>query len=447
MNRTLSFQQHVESVVRKVEKHCNLLACLGNTGWEWKKCPTRSVYLATQRSILDYAAPAWQPWIARTQMDRLERAQNQALRRITGQTASSPVEDLRIEAGLPSDETISRQLIATSREKAFRCPPNHPRRLPLEGEQRHRLCRDSWRESSKRLEASLPEGLTPREPLAGPTEYLWTANPRKRTVSSTLVGGNRTDNAKTDAIRVIRESEAKWVIYTDGSASEGTHFGGSAMVVTQSDPENPVTIDKIKTKGRIITSSYEEEKEAMESAIKWLEKNTAEEHDKLLICTDSQSLTDALDNESPDVASLCRRLDAMDRHIDIQWVPGHMDIRGNELADKFPNQVTEIEDDAQPTSMKAAKAVIKRTLENKPPSHARTAAVYANHSTAKDEKTLTNRRDAVMLARLRAGYSMKLAAYRHLMDPTTATTDPRCPKCFQDNQTLCGKDTSVKFYK
>ena len=302
-------------------------------------------------------------------MDRLERAQNQALRRITDQTASSPVEALRIEAGRPSYETISRQLIATFREKAFRCPPK-------------------------------PEGLTPREPLAGPTEYLWTANPRKWTVSSTLVGGNRTDNARTDAIRVIRKSEAKWVIYTDGSASEGTHFGGSAMVVTQGDPENPVTIDKIKTKGRIITYSYEEEKEAMDSAIKWLEKNTVEEHDKVLICIDSQSLTAALDNESPDVASLCRRLDAMDRHIDIQWVPGHMDIPGNELADKFANEATELEDDAQPTSLKAAKAVIKRTLKDKSPSHARTAAVYANHSTAKDEKTLTNRRDAVMLARL-----------------------------------------------
>ena len=105
----------------------------------------------------------------------------------------------------------------------------------------------------------------------------------------------------------------------------------------------------------------------------------------------------------------------------------------HELADKFANEATELEDDAQPTSLKAGKAVIKRTLKDKPPSHARTADVYANHSTAKDENTMTNRRDAVLLTRLRAGHSMQLAAYRHLMDPTT---DPRCPKCFQDNQTL-----------
>ena len=105
MNRTLSFQQHVEYVVRKVEKRCNFPACLANTGWGWKKRPMRSVYLATQCNILDYAAPVWQPWIAKTQMDRLERAQNQVLRRITGQTASSPVEALRIEAGLTSSES------------------------------------------------------------------------------------------------------------------------------------------------------------------------------------------------------------------------------------------------------------------------------------------------------------------------------------------------------
>ena len=91
----------------------------------------------------------------------------------------------------------------------------------------------------------------------------------------------------------------------------------------------------------------------------------------------------------------------MDRHIDFQRVPGHMDIPGNELADKFSNEATKLGDDANPTSLKAAKAVTKRTQKDKPPSHARTAAVYAKNSTAKDEKTLTNRRDAVMLARLR----------------------------------------------
>jgi hypothetical protein len=130
MNRTLSFQPHVDKVVAKVEKRSCLLACLSTTQWGWKKKPLRKIYLTAQRSILDYAAPAWQPWLSKTEMDRLDRAQNKALRRITGQASSTPLEALRLEAGLPSYETVSKRLVAISREKAYRCPDQSHLRAP-----------------------------------------------------------------------------------------------------------------------------------------------------------------------------------------------------------------------------------------------------------------------------------------------------------------------------
>ena len=76
INRTLSFQQHVDKVIDKVRKRCNLLACLGTSNWGWRKKPLARVFLATQRSIMDFAASAWQPWLSKTQMGRLDRAQN-----------------------------------------------------------------------------------------------------------------------------------------------------------------------------------------------------------------------------------------------------------------------------------------------------------------------------------------------------------------------------------
>ena len=92
-----------------------------------KKKPLRMIFLATQRSVLDYAAPAWQPWLANTQLGRLDRAQNQALRRVTGQTASCPLEALRLESGAQrSYTTTSKRLVLASREKAYRLPPKHP---------------------------------------------------------------------------------------------------------------------------------------------------------------------------------------------------------------------------------------------------------------------------------------------------------------------------------
>ncbi len=37
-------------------------------------------------------APAWQPWLAPTRLDQLERCQNRALRIITGQLKTTPLE-------------------------------------------------------------------------------------------------------------------------------------------------------------------------------------------------------------------------------------------------------------------------------------------------------------------------------------------------------------------
>ena len=62
----------------------------------------RSVYTTFIRPLLDYCASAWQPWLAKSTSDRLERCQNRALRAITGQLGTTPIEALRREANIES---------------------------------------------------------------------------------------------------------------------------------------------------------------------------------------------------------------------------------------------------------------------------------------------------------------------------------------------------------
>ena len=126
MSRTLSFQSHVDKVVTKAMKRNIILTFLSTPQWGWKKKPLRKIFLATQCSVLDYAAPAWQLSLANTQLERLDRAQNQALRRIFGQTASCPLEALRLESGVQSYTTTSKRLVAVSREKAYMLPHSIP---------------------------------------------------------------------------------------------------------------------------------------------------------------------------------------------------------------------------------------------------------------------------------------------------------------------------------
>ena len=114
MDRTLSFQQHVDAVVKTVEARCKAIAVLGASDFGWKTEQLRKVFLATQKSVMDYAGPGWQPWLSSTQMDRLDRAHNKALRRVTGHACSTPIEAVRLEANVQSYQTTSRRLAAIS---------------------------------------------------------------------------------------------------------------------------------------------------------------------------------------------------------------------------------------------------------------------------------------------------------------------------------------------
>ena len=83
-------------------------------------------------SKLNYSSPAWQCRLSESQMNLLERAQNKALRIVTGQLRSSPAEALLAETGCLSVKTSAERACLLSVEKALRLPLDHPRRLAWE---------------------------------------------------------------------------------------------------------------------------------------------------------------------------------------------------------------------------------------------------------------------------------------------------------------------------
>ena len=71
LDRTLSFTEHVLKVAEKVGKRNRILASLSTKLWGWKKKKLRQVFCAMQKSVLDYAAAGWQPYLSDTQMKKL----------------------------------------------------------------------------------------------------------------------------------------------------------------------------------------------------------------------------------------------------------------------------------------------------------------------------------------------------------------------------------------
>ena len=154
--------------------------------------------------------------------------------------------------------------------------------------------------------------------------------------------------------------------------------------------------------------------------------------DKVVICTDSQSLCKAIEGANPDIDVLRCLLAACTAKLVIQWIPGHSDIPGNELADQAAKEATTIDEPPGPVSYGSACTLIKEIIIDAQPQHERIKAVYSTLS-KKRETLLVSREAQVHLARLRSGHHMALRAYKHRIDNTT---DPSCPRCDAPEHTL-----------
>ena len=208
------------------------------------------------------------------------------------------------------------------------------------------------------------------------------------------------DQKRQCSLTAIASYQADYTIYTDGSASRGTKNGGAAAVVTRGSPtQSEVTI--IKTKGRTLTSSYEEEAAAMESALSWTSTNANHPSNSILFCTDSKSLCEALISSNPRISSIHNCINSISSSIFIQWIPGHSAIPGNDLADKAAKEaITITTNTILPVSFSSSIQVINDTIRDNPPAHEHVALIYKPHKASRDAKQIKNRKDEVLLARL-----------------------------------------------
>ena len=447
LDRTLSFQTHVLYAAGKVSQRCRILASLASKEWGWRKQSLRTVFLATQRSVIDYASPAWQPYISATQMDKLDVAQNKALRLITGHHLSTPREALRIEAGVSSCTTYRDRNAVIAYEKALRLPKGHPRRTLAAKEVPHRtMAKGSWRKCAKDISTSLPTAAEARENFPSPFVRPWAEGPlcpadSRLEIHSYLPG--RTINKKKEdmteketadlrglALEVIDNYNAELVTYTDGSCKAGTTDGGAAAVFTTGPAAQPAVLETLREKGRKFTSSYEEEKAAMTIAAKWLATNKAE---RKLICTDSQSLTQALSMNSTDTTKVLESLNTIQGQVTIQWIPAHIDIPGNELADTAAKEATLLEGPSPPISFSTVKAVATRMIKDPELTHDLIKRSYSKFSTKRDREEIHTRKDGALIAQLRTDHCIRLASYRYRIGKDQ---DDTCPHCNLEAETV-----------
>ena len=425
LDRQLCFGPQVKNITKEATKKLRLLRMVSNSEWGWSRNHLKNLYLTFGRSKLNYAAPGWQPWLSDTQIAKLEVEQNKALRIVTGQYKDIHCDTLRREANICSMETSIKRECAKAAEKAARQPPDHPRRITWEGEV-HQRCRKSWRSEGVKLQGHLPEVLSARKPLNFYGRAPWLSSQVEvHPELPGLLNRHQDETIRRQlAIERLEQLCGERTIYTDGSADAGFKDGGSAAVVTRGGPSNPITEHVIMKKGAARTSSYEEEDQAMKDAITWISEN-GQPDERIVIATDSQSLCSALLNRSSEVDEILNAIDTCSTPIVIQWIPGHSDIPGNELADAHAKEAAHSAGPNRAVSYKSACGEIKRCFAEPQTDHQLTNDVYAKYSEEK-EKRVKNRRDQVLLARIRSGHYMGFMHYRHRIGKRDSAECERC---------------------
>ena len=164
LDRSFTCNTHIDKLHADTASRLRGMKLVSHSTWGWKKSTVKTMYFAYVRSKMDYAAPAWQPWLSNTNMTRLEALQNRALRIVTGQLVSTPLDALRKKANVNSYSTTSKQLILKAREKALRNTDDHPKRMALNAHVPQRLqSRSNWRRKAIELAMALPEALNHRQ--------------------------------------------------------------------------------------------------------------------------------------------------------------------------------------------------------------------------------------------------------------------------------------------
>ena len=159
-----------------------------------------------------------------------------------------------------------------------------------------------------------------------------------------------------------------------------------------------------------------------------------QKHDDTIICSDSLSLLTAIDSNSTDTQEIRDRLNTLNGKTLIHWVPSHINIPGNELADKAAKEAAKMDSEEEliPVPFEVVKALVKRMFVDLEPQHPVVAESYKEVSMKKDNLA-NNRKDACLLTQLRSGHCKLLAHYANRIDEKAS---PMCNRCNEEPETV-----------
>lgn len=323
IDKRLNWRDHVDHLRAKCTSPINLIKHLSHLSWGADRKTLQRLYIALVKSKLDYGAQVYGASKSRV-LERLEPIQNTCLRAITGAFRSSPAVSLCAESGIPpldfSRDTLMLQhffkIQSTPDSLTYRAVVGLPHEDPTPRMEYINDLKTQYQIGMPRVLTN----ITPETPS-------WTYPPTK--ICPYNESGKRgllQEEVRANFLAHLESHNSKH-IFTDGSKTS-QHVGYAAVL------PNSTKSGSLPVEASIFTA----ELYAIKTAIEEILRGNTEDRE-FTIFSDSRSALLALKSDitrSPIVDEikvlLCR---SVDRNLDIDlcWVPGHVNVEGNERAD------------------------------------------------------------------------------------------------------------------
>ena len=411
----LRFTEQTNQVVEKSRKRIQILKCMAWKDWGNNVEAQRTLYIQFCRTVLEFSSSAFTPLLSDTNLEILERVQNEALRAITRLYKTCPRDFLRLEANMEPLVERFKKNDEILYDKYLRLPVSDARRQLVETFVPRRLTgRHGWRPKTMfSINQRLPreERTPPLAPWRALTqlsvEYVELTRPKKEYKKAEL---------KELTLKKIETFDPDYFIYTDGSTGGDQKDGGAGMYIEDRDR---VTIEERSFPAGELCSSYAGECVALLEAIKWTQNADTQERQtlKVLICSDSRSMVDALrqnhwKDDDPWLKQIKELLYHLQAEVTLLWIPSHCDTEGNEKADDLAKLGTKMSQASTPVPHKIVKAKIKNRKWKI--THERAQKTYKRRRKPKMEiEKNWPVKVRSLFCRLRSGHAVELKRYRH----------------------------------
>ena len=222
---------------------------------------------------------------------------------------------------------------------------------------------------------------------------------------------------KGEAILMIDSlyPKSEWIrVYTDGSVRGTMRQGGSGVFVERIDG----TTAQISLPAGNAQTSCAAEGKAILLALKTMNQSSNTVGKNVVILTDCDDLLQTIeDPQCAESRDIIECIGSTFNKVTFQWIPGHVGIKGNTIADRLAKEAATQEQPQTPISFQQQKSIIKQTFkldwQNKHPD-------YNKH----DNIFSLKRSSQVTIFRLRTGHNQMR---QHLYTKLGVGDSPYCP--------------------